>query len=115
MSLIISTEPGDPGVGGPTYIDAVFPQPIIAYALEYSWCEDLDPEDCSFEGFLLDAPTARISLWEPLSCEHSWCAIDAIRWVPVPEPQTGELVGSALAGLALLRGVRRRKRSSPLP
>jgi hypothetical protein len=106
MHLIISTEPfGDPGEAGPTFIDAVFDAPIIAFALVFSWCEDLDPDECSFEGFLLDAPTTRVSLWEPLFCEHSWCAIDEIRWVPasVPEPATGGLVALGLAALALRR------------
>jgi hypothetical protein len=104
MALIISTEPFDveEGYGGPTYIDAVFDDPIIAFALEYSWCEDLEADEgCDFKGYLLDAPTTRVSLWEPLTCEHSWCAVDAIRWVPVsiPEPATGGLVALGLAGL----------------
>ena len=108
MNLIISTEPDEPGIGGPYIIDAVFPQPIIAYGLEYSWCED--DEECAFDGFLLDEPVTRFSLWEPGYCEHSWCAIDAIHWVnaPIPEPGTGALIASALAGLALRRRALRR-------
>lgn len=112
MNLIISTEPfGDPGEAGPTFIDAVFDDPIIAFALEYSWCEDLDADEgCDFKGYVFDAPTTRVSLWEPLFCEHSWCAIDAIRWVPasVPEPATGGLVALGLA--ALVSGRRRHDR-----
>jgi len=108
MNLIISIEPyGDPGEAGPFFIDAIFPEPVRAYALEYSWCED-DP-DCTFDGIVLDEPTTRVSLWEPAYCEHSWCAIEAIRWAPIPEPTTASLVALGLGGLAFLRIVRGRK------
>jgi hypothetical protein len=51
-----------------------------------------------------------VSLWEPLDCIHSWCAVDAIRWVPasVPEPATGGLV--ALGLVAFVSGRRRHHR-----
>jgi hypothetical protein len=108
--LIISTEPFDveEGYGGPTFIDAVFDAPIIAFGLDYAWCEDIEPDEgCSFTGFVLDAPATRVSLTEPLHCEHSWCAVDAIRWVPVPfvvpEPGTGLLVAIGVACMAWRR------------
>lgn len=97
--LFISTEPfGGEGIEGPTIIDAVFPQPIFAWALVYSWCED--DSDCTFDGFVLDAPTTRVSLWEPAFCEHSWCGIEAIYWAPVPEPATALLLTLGLLALA---------------
>jgi hypothetical protein len=107
MNLIVSTESGSPPYGGPHYIDAVFATPIRAYALDYSWCEDYEPDECTFRGVVLDEPVTRFHLAGSgdlsddylFLCHHSWCAIDSVLWAPVPEPSTGLLVALGLAGL----------------
>lgn len=102
MHLIISTEgSGDEASDGPLVIDAVFPYPISAFSLEYSWCED---ESCVFDGFVFDEPVTQVSLWEPAWLNHSWGAIDAVHWTPVPEPSSGLLL---LFGLVLSGSTRR--------
>jgi hypothetical protein len=113
MNLIVSAEgDGSDPTDGPTYIEAVFPTPIIAYAFDYSWLEDdVYP---AFFGVLLDDPGDRAILARYNDrCEHSWCAIDAIRWVPasaVPEPATASLLALGLSALAFQGTAARRKR-----
>jgi hypothetical protein len=108
MNLILSAEGSDPEdpYDGPLVIDAVFSTPIRAIALEYSWCED-EPEDCVFDGFVFDDPVTSFSLWKPRFLNHSWGAIDAIYFTPVPEPATALLL---LLGLVPLRRLGARAR-----
>jgi len=42
-----------------------------------------------------------------LICNHSWCAVDAVLWAPVPEPSTGLLVGLGLLAVGSRRSRRR--------
>ena len=107
-----------PSLWRPHYIDAVFSTPIRAYALDYSWCEDLEPDQCTFRGVILGEPVTRFSLAHTgdygsglndslFPCSHSWCGVEAVLWAPVPEPSTGLLVALGLLGF----GARRRRSS----
>jgi hypothetical protein len=118
MGFLASLELHD---GGATYNRISFEQPISALLLDVLWTEDgyldlwfggnwagvdLDPGTGFVLGIVLDEPVSSVDI----ACDHTWCFVDSVWSVPIPEPTSASLVALGMVGLAALRNVRQRNR-----